>query len=604
MTLSGVLYILVFFLVLLALTKPLGLFMANLFEGKRTFLHPLLRPLERLIYRLGGIREDSEQRWTQYAASVLAFSLISFLLVYVLQRLQGFLLLNPMGFSTAHAPGNATAMTPDLAFNTAVSFMTNTNWQAYGGETTLSYLVPMAALTVQNFVSAAAGIAVAIALIRGFARRQANCIGNFWVDLTRATVYVLLPLALVFALFLCFRGVPQTVKPYQKATTVEGATQTVAVGPVASQEAIKMLGTNGGGFFNTNSAHPFENPTPLTNFMEILAILIISSGLTYTFGKMVGDTRQGWAVFAAMAFLFFAGVFVCYPAEQAGNPMLARLGVATAATQTQPGGNMEGKDVRFGIAGSALWAVATTNASNGSVNSMHDSYTPIGGLVPMFNMQTDEVIFGGVGSGLYGILLYAIVGIFIAGLMVGRTPEYLGKKIEQKEVKMAMVAIIATAFVILVFTAMSTVAQFAKNGYWNSPGPAIANLNNAGPHGFSEILYAYSSGAENNGSAFAGINVNTPWYNLTLGLAMLIGRFGFILPTLAVAGSLAAKKKVPTTSGTLPSHGPLFVGLLVGVIIVIGALTFFPALALGPLVEHLVMHEGRLFSSLLFSFWS
>ena len=604
MTLSGVLYILVFFLVLLALTKPLGLFMANLFEGKRTFLHPLLRPLERLIYRLSGICEDSEQRWTQYAASVLAFSLISFLLVYVLQRLQGFLLLNPMGFSTAHAPGNATAMTPDLAFNTAVSFMTNTNWQAYGGETTLSYLVPMAALTVQNFVSAAAGIAVAIALIRGFARRQANCIGNFWVDLTRATVYVLLPLALVFALFLCFRGVPQTVKPYQKATTVEGATQTVAVGPVASQEAIKMLGTNGGGFFNTNSAHPFENPTPLTNFMEILAILIISSGLTYTFGKMVGDTRQGWAVFAAMAFLFFAGVFVCYPAEQAGNPMLARLGVATAATQTQPGGNMEGKDVRFGVAPSALWAVATTNASNGSVNSMHDSYTPIGGLVPMFNMQTDEVIFGGVGSGLYGILLYAIVGIFIAGLMVGRTPEYLGKKIEQKEVKMAMVAIIATAFVILVFTAMSTVAQFAKNGYWNSPGPAIANLNNAGPHGFSEILYAYSSGAENNGSAFAGINVNTPWYNLTLGLAMLIGRFGFILPTLAVAGSLAAKKKVPTTSGTLPSHGPLFVGLLVGVIIVIGALTFFPALALGPLVEHLVMHEGRLFSSLLFSFWS
>jgi len=604
MTLSGVLYILVFFLVLLALTKPLGLFMANLFEGKRTFLHPLLRPLERLIYRLGGIREDSEQRWTQYAASVLAFSLISFLLVYVLQRLQGFLLLNPMGFSTAHAPGNATAMTPDLAFNTAVSFMTNTNWQAYGGETTLSYLVQMAALTVQNFVSAAAGIAVAIALIRGFARRQANCIGNFWVDLTRATVYVLLPLALVFALFLCFRGVPQTLKPYQKATTVEGATQTVAVGPVASQEAIKMLGTNGGGFFNTNSAHPFENPTPLTNFMEILAILIISSGLTYTFGKMVGDTRQGWAVFTAMAFLFFAGVFVCYPAEQAGNPMLARLGVATAATQTQPGGNMEGKDVRFGIAGSALWAVATTNASNGSVNSMHDSYTPIGGLVPMFNMQTDEVIFGGVGSGLYGILLYAIVGIFIAGLMVGRTPEYLGKKIEQKEVKMAMVAIIATAFVILVFAAASTVARFREKGYWNPPGPAIANLNNAGPHGFSEVLYAYSSGAENNGSAFAGINVNTPWYNLTLGLAMLIGRFGFILPTLAVAGSLAAKKKVPTTSGTLPSHGPLFVGLLVGVIIVIGALTFFPALALGPLVEHLVMHEGRLFSSLLFSFWS
>ena len=604
MTAGGVLYILVFFVVLLALTKPLGLFMANLFEGKRTFLHPLLRPLERLIYRLSGIREDSEQRWTQYAASVIAFSLVSFLFVYVIQRLQGFLLLNPMGFSTGHAPGNATAMTPDLAFNTAVSFMTNTNWQSYGGETTLSYFVQMAALTVQNFVSAAAGIAVAIALIRGFARKQANSIGNFWVDLTRATVYVLLPLAFVFALFLCARGVPQTLKSYAKATTVEGATQMIAVGPVASQESIKMLGTNGGGFFNANSAHPFENPTPLTNFTEILAILVISSGLTYTFGKMVGDTRQGWAVFAAMAFLFFAGVFVCYPSEQTGNPLLTRLGVETAPTRTEPGGNMEGKEVRFGIASSTLWAVATTDASNGSVNSMHDSYTPLGGLIPMFNLQTDEVIFGGVGSGLYGILLYAIVGVFIAGLMVGRTPEYLGKKIEQKEVKMAMVAIIATAFVILVFTAMSTVAQFAKNGYWNSAGPAIANLNNSGPHGFSEILYAYSSGAENNGSAFAGINVNTPWYNLTLGLAMLIGRFGFILPVLAVAGSLAAKKKVPTTSGTLPTHGVLFVGLLVGVIIVIGALTFFPALALGPLVEHLVMHEGKLFSSLLFSFWS
>ena len=604
MTFSGVLYIVAFFLLLLAVTKPLGLFMANLFEGKRTFLHPLLRPLERLIYRLCGIREDSEQRWTQYAASVIAFSLVSFLFVYVIQRLQGFLLLNPMGFSTGHAPGNATAMTPDLAFNTAVSFMTNTNWQSYGGETTLSYFVQMAGLTVQNFVSAAAGIAVAIALIRGFARRQANSIGHFWVDLTRATVYVLLPLALVFALFLCARGVPQTLKAYQTVRTVEGAAQTIGVGPVASQESIKMLGTNGGGFFNANSAHPFENPTPLTNFLEVLSILVISSGLTYTFGKMVGDTRQGWALFAAMAVLFFAGVFVCYPSEQAGNPTLSKLGVETAATRTQPGGNMEGKEVRFGVASSALWAVATTDASNGSVNSMHDSYTPLGGLVPMFNLQTDEVIFGGVGSGLYGMLLYAIVGIFIAGLMVGRTPEYLGKKIEQKEVKMAMVAIIATAFVILVFAATSTVARFREKGYWNPPGPAIANVNNAGPHGFSEILYAYSSGAENNGSAFGGINANTPWYNLTLGLAMLIGRFGFILPVLAVAGSLAAKKKVPTTSGTLPTHGPLFVGLLVGVVIVVGALTFFPALALGPLVEHLVMHEGKLFSSLIVSFWS
>jgi K+-transporting ATPase ATPase A chain len=589
---------------LLALTKPLGLFMANLFEGKRTFLHPILRPLERITYRLGGVREDAEQRWTQYAASVIAFSLVSFLFVYVIQRLQGFLLLNPMGFSTGHAPANATTMTPDLAFNTAVSFMTNTNWQSYVGETTLSYFVQMAALTVQNFVSAAVGIAVVIALIRGFARKQANSIGNFWVDLTRATVYVLLPLAFVVALFLCARGVPQTLKAYQTATTVEGATQTIAVGPVASQESIKLLGTNGGGFFNVNSAHPFENPTPLTNFTEILALLIISSGLTYTFGKMVGDTRQGWAIFAAMAVLFFAGVFVCYPSEQAGNAMLARLGVETAATRTQPGGNMEGKEVRLGIPGSALFAVTTTNASCGAVNSMHDSYSPIGGLVPMFNMQTDEVIFGGVGSGLYGMLLYAIVGIFIAGLMVGRTPEYLGKKIEQKEVKMAMVAIIATAFVILVFAATSTVAQFREKGYWNPPGSATANINNAGPHGFSEILYTYSSGAENNGSAFAGINANTPWYNLTIGLAMLIGRFGFILPVLAIAGSLAAKKKVPTTSGTLPTHGGLFVGVLVATVVIVGALTFFPALSLGPIVEHFLMLDGKLFSSLFASIWS
>ncbi len=604
MTVSGVSYILVYCLVLLALTKPLGLFMANVFEGRRTFLHPVLRPLERLVYRLCRIREDSEQRWTQYAASILAFSLVSFLFVYLIQRLQGFLPLNPTGFSTRHAPGNSTPVTPDLAFNTAVSFMTNTNWQAYGGETTLSYFVQMFALTVQNFVSAATGIAVAIALIRGFARKQVNTIGSFWVDLTRGAAYVLLPLSFILALFLCARGVPQTLKSYQKATTLEGATQTIAVGPVASQEAIKMLGTNGGGFFNTNSAHPYENPTPLTNFVELLSILLISSGLTYTFGKMVGDTRQGWALFAAMAFLFFAGVLICYPSEQRGNPILPRLGVETAATRTQPGGNMEGKEVRFGTASSALWATATTDASNGSVNSMHDSYTPLGGLIPMFDIQTDEVIFGGVGSGLYGMLLYAIVGVFIAGLMVGRTPEYLGKKIEQKEVKMAMVAVIATAFSILVFTAICVVAHTAKNGYWNPPGLPIANVNNSGPHGFSEILYAFSSASENNGSAFAGINVNTPWYNLLLGLAMLFGRFGFILPALAVAGSLAAKKKVPTTSGTLPTHGALFVGLLVGVVIVVGALTFFPALSLGPLVEYFLMHEGKLFSLLMFAVWS
>jgi K+-transporting ATPase ATPase A chain len=604
MTMSGFVYILVFFLVLLALTKPLGLYMARVFEGERTFLHPLLRPLEQLIYKLCGIRETSEQRWTQYSASVIAFSLMGFLFVYAIQRFQGLLPLNPMHFSTGHAPSYATPMTPDLAFNTAVSFMTNTNWQAYGGEQTLSYLTQMAALTVQNFASAAAGISVAIALIRGFARKQTNTIGNFWVDATRATVYVLLPLALVFALFLCSRGVVQTFKSYQTATTLEGATQTIAVGPVAGQEAIKMLGTNGGGFFNANSSHPFENPTPLTNFTQVLALLIISSGLTYTFGKMVGDTPQGWALFAAMAFLFFVGVFICYPSERAGNPNLARLGVETAATPTQSGGNMEGKEVRFGMAGSTLFATATTDASCGAVNSMHDSYTPLGGFIPLFNLQTDEVIFGGVGSGLYGMLLYAIVGVFIAGLMVGRTPEYIGKKIEQKEVKMAMVAIIATAFSILVFTAICAVIPFAKNGYWNAPGAAIANLGNSGPHGFSELLYTFSSASENNGSAFGGISVNTPWYNLMTALAMLIGRFGFILPTLAIAGSLATKKKVPTTAGTLPTHGPLFIGLLVGTVVVVGALTFFPALSLGPIVEHFFMHEGKLLSSLMLTIGS
>ncbi len=604
MTSNGIFQIVVFFALLLILTKPLGKFMAGVFEGKRTWLHPLLRPLERLIYKLSGIREDAEQRWTQYTASLLVFSLVSFLFVYLIQRLQGFLPLNPMHFSTAHAPSNATAMTPDLAFNTAVSFMTNTNWQAYGGESTLSYFVQMAALTVQNFLSAAAGIAVAIALIRGFTRREAKTIGNFWVDLTRATVYILLPLSVAFALFLAAQGVPQTLKPYPVAKTLEGATQTIAVGPVASQEAIKMLGTNGGGFFNANSAHPFENPTPLTNFVECVAILLISAGLTYTFGAMVKDTRQGWALFAAMSILFLAGVFVCYPAEQRGNPMLSRLGVQQNATSTQPGGNMEGKEERFGIADSALWAVATTDASNGSVNSMHDSFTPMGGLVPLFNIETGEVIFGGVGSGLYGMLLYAIIAVFIGGLMVGRTPEYLGKKIEQKEVKMCMLALIAMAASILLFTAASAVIPFAPKGYWNALGLAVANLNNGGPHGFSEILYAFSSGTGNNGSAFAGLNANTPWYNLTMGLAMLIGRFLMIIPMLAVAGSLAAKKHIPATSGTLPTHGGLFVGLVVGVVIIVGALTFFPALSLGPIVEHFLMWQGKLLSMLSFPIWS
>jgi len=604
MTALGILHIVVFFALILAIAKPLGAYMAKVFQGQRTFLHPLLRPVERLIYRLVGVREDAEQRWTQYAASVIAFSVASFLFVYLIQRLQGYLPFNPMHFGTKAAPSGATPVTPDLAFNTAVSYLTNTNWQAYSGEMTFSYFVQMAALAVQNFASAAVGISVAVALIRGFARQEANSIGNLWVDLTRATVYVLLPIAFVAALFLCSQGAIQNFHPYSTVKTLEGATQTIPQGPVASQEVIKMLGTNGGGFFNANSSHPFENPTPLTDLLQVVLIFMIPAGLTYTFGRMVGDTRQGWALFAAMAVMFLAGVFICYHYEQAGNPILAKLGIEAHHTGKQPGGNMEGKETRFGIASSALFATVTTDASCGAINSAHDSLTPIGGLVPLFNIESDEVIFGGVGSGLYGMLLYAIIGVFIAGLMVGRTPEYLGKKIQQKEVKMAMVAILATAFVILVFTAASLVAPFAKNGYWNPPGPGIASLTNTGPHGFSEMLYAYSSAPENNGSAFAGLSPDTPWYNLTLGLAMALGRFAFIIPTLAIAGSLVAKKRVPSSSGTFPTHGALFVGLLVGTVIVIGALTFFPALSLGPLVEHYLMHQGKLFSSLMFSIWS
>ncbi len=598
MTAIGILNIVVFLLVLLALTKPLGVFMTKLFQGERTFLHPVIRPIEKLTYRLCGIREDTEQRWTQYAASLIAFSLASFLFAYIIQRLQGILPFNPNHFSTAHAPSGATPMTPDLAFNTAVSFVTNTNWQNYFGETTLSYFVQMAALTVQNFVSAAAGVAVSVALIRGFARRQANSIGNFWVDLTRATLYVFLPLSLLGALFLCSQGAIQNFKANTTVKTVEGASQIIPQGPVASQESIKMVGTNGGGFFNANSAHPFENPTPLTNFVQMLMIFVIPAGLTYQFGRMVADRRQGWALFAAMSVLFLAGVFVCYPAEQAGNPQLTKLGLETKATSVQPGGNMEGKEVRFGIPASSLFATVTTDASCGAINGWHDSYTPIGGLVPLFNMQLGEVVFGGVGAGIKGMLLFAILAVFIAGLMVGRTPEYIGKKIEQKEVKMAMLALILMAANVLVFSGISSVANFKKNGYWNPPGPAAANINNDGPHGFTEILYAYTSTNANNGSAFAGLNGNTPWYNLTLGLATLIGRFFFIIPMLAVAGALAAKKKVPVTSGTLPTHGALFVGLLIGTVVIVGALTYFPALSLGPIVEHFLMREGKLFSSL------
>ena len=598
MTFPGLLQIVALLALWIVATKPLGLYMARVFRGERTFLAPLFRPVERVVYRFCGVDARSEQRWTDYAGALLAFSFVSFALTYLIQRLQGMLPFNPMGFGTAAAPRDAIAVTPDLAFNTAVSFMSNTNWQAYAGEATLSYFVQMAALTVQNFVSAAAGVAVAIAVVRGFVGRQVATLGNFWVDLTRATLYVFLPLSLVFALFLCSQGVIQNFSRYTKAHTVEGGTQVIAQGPVASQEAIKLIGTNGGGFMNANSSHPYENPTPLTGFVEIFLIFLVSAGLTYTFGEMVGDTRQGWALFAAMSLLFLAGAFAACYFEQSGNPILGDLGLETRPTSSQPGGNMEGKEVRFGIMSSALFATVTTDASCGAVNSMHDSFTPLGGLVPLFNMMTGEVIFGGTGAGLYGMLLFAVLAVFIAGLMVGRTPEYLGKKIEAREVKMAMLALIAMAASILAFSAAGSVISFPRGGYWNGPGPAAANLNNGGPHGLSEIIYAYTSGTANNGSAFAGINANTPWYNATLGVAMLVGRFLIIVPLLAMAGSLAGKKSVPASSGTLLTHGALFVGLLTGTVLIVGALTFFPALSLGPIVEHFLMVERRLFSSL------
>jgi len=595
MTTAGILQIAVFLGAIVLCAKPLGAFMANVFEGKRTFLHPVLRWLEVLTYKIAGVKENVEQRWTTYTASLLTFSIFGFLLTYLFQRAQALLPFNPQHFNASNVP-------PDLAFNTAVSFVTNTNWQAYSGESTLSYFVQMAALAVQNFASAAAGIAVAVALIRGFARQEKNTIGNFWVDVTRATVYVLLPLSIVGGLLYVSQGAIQNLHSYTEVTTLEGAKQIIAQGPLASQEVIKQLGTNGGGFFNANAAHPFENPTPLSNFLAMFLIFLIPGALTYTFGKMIGDTRQGWAILAAFSVMFLIGVFVCYHFEQAGNPILSKLGIESAATANQPGGNMEGKETRFGIASSALFATVTTDASCGAVNSMHDSYTPLGGIVPLFNIMTGEVIFGGVGAGLYGILLYCILAVFIAGLMVGRTPEYIGKKIEQKEVKMAMIAVIATAFSILVFTALSSVISFPAKGYWNPPGPAAANVANSGPHGFSEILYAYTSGTGNNGSAFGGITVNTPWYDLTIGLAMLMGRFLFLIPLLAAAGSLVKKKRIPATAGTFPTHGALFVGLLVGTVVIVGALTFFPALSLGPIVEHYLMHDGKLFSMILF--WS
>ena len=568
MTVNGWIQIAIFCLAILVCVKPLGAYMARLFDGERTWMSPLLAPIERGIYRLCGIDPAEEQHWTRYTVAMLVFSLAGFVLLYAMQRLQLLLPYNPQHMG---------AVGPDLAFNTSVSFITNTNWQAYAGETTMSYLVQMLGLTVHNFLSAATGIALAIALIRGFARRSSQALGNFWVDLTRATLYVLLPLAIVVALILVWQGVPQNFGSYTNAITLEGAKQLIAQGPVASQEAIKMLGTNGGGFFNANSAHPFENPTALTNLLEMWSLLVIAAALTHTFGRLVKDTRQGWAIFAVMALLMLAGTGLTYWAEGQGNAAVASAHVA----QT---GNMEGKETRFGIAASALFVTVTTDASCGAVNAMHDSLTPLGGLVPMVNMELGEIVFGGVGSGLYGMLLFAVVAMFVAGLMVGRTPEYLGKKIETREVKMAMLAILILPLSILGFSALAVLTKAGLAGPLNS-----------GPHGFSEILYAFTSATANNGSAFGGISANTVFYNLTLGLAMLVGRFLFIVPMMAAAGSLATKKIVPASAGTFPTHGALFVGLLTGVILIVGGLTFFPALSLGPIVEHLAMQSGQFF---------
>src|ERR1039457_5316224 len=576
MTGNGILQIGLYVLVLVLLTKPLGAYMAKVFAGERTWMHRVLRPVEASVYKLCGIDENEEQHWTKYAGGVLVISLVSLLFTYVLLRLQQWFPLNPQGLANVGT---------DLSFNTAASFTTNTNWQSYVPETTMSYLSQMMGLATHNFWSAAAGIAVAIAVIRGFARHSVKTLGNFWVDFTRANVYVLLPLSVVGALLLCSQGVIQNFDSYTKAATVEGAVQTIPQGPFASQEAIKELGTNGGGSLNANSAHPYENPTPFSNFIEMLLIFVIPAGLTYTFGKMVKDTRQGWALFSAMCILFLLGVFVVYPFEQAGNPILAKQGIETRATEAQPGGNMEGKEVRFGIVNSSLFTVITTDASCGAVNNMHDSLTPLGGLVPLVNIELGEVVFGGVGSGLYGMLMFAVLAVFIAGLMVGRTPEYLGKKIEQKEVKMMMLAVLVLAFTILGFAGVGV-----------NLGTVGGSLGNPAPHGFSEVLYAYTSATGNNGSAFGGINGNTPYLDTTLGLAMLSGRFLMLIPLLAAAGSLAQKKLVPVSAGTFPTHGPLFVALLVGVMVIVGALTFFPALSLGPIVEHFLMHAGRLWS--------
>ena len=567
MTVIGWIQILLFCAIIVALAKPLGGYMTRVFNGERTFLSPILRPVEAGLYWIGGVDEKREQHWLTYTVAMLFFHVGGFVILYALMRFQAVLPFNPMEQS---------AVAPDLSFNTAVSFITNTNWQNYGGETTLSYLTQMLGLTHQNFLSAATGIAIAVALIRGFARSSVRTVGNFWVDVTRTTLYVLLPICVVYALFLVWQGIPQTLGAYVDATTLEGAKQTIAVGPVASQIAIKMLGTNGGGFFNVNASHPFENPTALSNFVQMLSIFTIGAALTNVFGRMVGNQRQGWAILAAMGVLFIAGVAVTYWAEASGTSIMHALGLT--------GGNMEGKEVRFGIVASSLFAVITTAASCGAVNAMHESFTALGGMIPLINMQLGELIIGGVGAGLYGMLLFVVLAIFVAGLMVGRTPEYVGKKIEAREVKMAMLAILILPLMYLGWTAVAVVLP-----------SAVASMANAGPHGFSEVLYAFTSATGNNGSAFGGLTGNTLFYNLTLACSMLVGRFFMIVPAMALAGSLAQKKSIPPSAGTLPTTGGLFVGLVVGVILIVGGLTFFPALALGPIVEHLAMTANTLF---------
>ena len=572
MTLPDITYLAFYVVLLLALAKPLGLYMTAVYEGRQTWLSPVLRPLEKTIYRAAGVDEQTEQDWKHYTVTLLLFNLSGLLLLYAILRLQGYLPMNPQGLD---------GMRPSLAFNTAVSFITNTNWQSYGGESTLSYFSQMVGLTFQNFVSAAVGMAVLVALIRGLARHSASTVGNFWVDLVRSTLYILLPLALVVAVFLVSQGVVQNFHSYKEVTTLEGVKQTLAFGPVASQEAIKQLGTNGGGFFNVNSAHPLENPTAWSNLVELLAILLIPAGLVYMFGKMVGSTRHGWVILGVMTAFLVLGAVVSNVAEQSGNPNVGELAIARDSGGGQLGGNMEGKETRFGIGSSTLWATATTLASNGSVNSMLDSYTPIGGLVPLANMGTSEIIFGGAGSGMYGMALYIILSVFIAGLMVGRTPEYLGKKIEPREMKAVMVAVLSFAVVLLGWAAVGAVNTFGTG-----------TLNNAGPHGLTEILYAFMSGAANNGSAFAGLGANTTFYNLGIGVCMLVGRFLFIIPVMVIAGSMVQKKRAAPGPGTFPTDGVLFGGLLASVIVVVGLLTFFPAFSLGPIVEHLAMRDG------------